>query len=143
METWCIVWSQTFPETGTVRHVDTVDAINAARALAQWGRKCFCNARVEAVWLQDFAGECNWILGDGIAENGTRGAADAGNGTRGKGLRMPEWVTRAKLGVYWRHAMQVADGMDRADLENAFAAEYTSRWKAELECERLRVKGGV
>ena len=78
-----------------------------------------------------------------IAENGTRGAEDAGSGTRGKGLRMPEWVTRAKLVRYWRHAMQVADGMDRADLENAFAAEYTSRWKAELECERLRVKGGV
>lgn len=144
METWCIVWSQTFPETGTVQHMDKVIAINAAQALAQWGRKCFCNARVEAVWRKDFAGECNWILGDGIAENGTRRAADSGNGTRaGDGLRMPEWVTRAKLGVYWRHAMQVADGMDRADLENAFAAEYTSRWKAELECERLRVKGGV
>ena len=151
------MWSQTFPETGTVRHVDTVDAINAAQALAQWGSKCFCNARVEAVWRQDFAGECIRILGDNIAENGTRGAADAEDGTRGAAnagdgtragdgravRRMPEWVTRAKLGVYWRRAMQVADGMDRADLENAFAAEYTSRWKAELECERLRVKGGV
>ena len=143
METWCIVWSQTFPETGTVRYMDKVRAINAAGALDQWGRKCFCNARVEAVWRQDFVGECDRIFGDGIAENRTRGAADAGDGTRGKGLRMPEWVTRAKLGVYWRHAMQVADGMDRADLESAFACEYTSRWKAELECERLRVKGGV
>ena len=154
METWCIVWSQTFPETGTVRHVDKVRAINAAQALAQWGRKCFCNARVEAVWRQDFAGECNRILGDGIAENrtrgaadaedGTRGAGDAGDGTRvGDGRRMPTWVTRAKLGVYWRHAMQVAGTMTRADLESAFACEYTSRWKAELECERLREKGGV
>lgn len=78
------------------------------------------------------------------AENGTRGAADAANGTRaGDGRRMPEWVTRAKLGVYWRHAMKVAGEMDRADLESAFAAEYTSRWKAELECARLLVKGGV
>ena len=148
------MWSQTFPETGTVRHVDRVGAINAAQALAQWGSKCYCNARVEAVWRKDFAGECNWILGDGIAENrtrgaanagdGTRGAADAGDGTRaGDGQRMPEWVTRAKLVVYWRYATQVAGTMTRADLESAFACEYTSRWKAELECERLRVKGGV
>ena len=154
METWCIVWSQTFPETGTVRYMDKVRAINAAGALDQWGRKCFCNARVEAVWRQDFVGECNRILGDGIAENRTRGAADAGNGTRGAadagdgtragdGRRMPTWVRRAKLVVYWRYATQVAGTMTRADLESAFACEYTSRWKAELECERLRVKGGV
>ena len=69
-------------------------------------------------------------LGDGIAENGTRG----------KGWRMPEWVTRAKLVRYWRHAMQAAGVMDRAALETAFAAEYTSRWKAEKECARLREK---
>ena len=144
METWCIVWSQTFPETGTVRHVDKVDAINAAQALAQWGSKCYCNARVEAVWRQDFAGDCDRILGDGIADNRTRGAADSGNGTRaGDGRRMPEWVRRAKLVVYWRYATQVAGTMTRADLESAFACEYTSRWKAELECERLRENGGV
>jgi len=77
-------------------------------------------------------------------ENGTRGAADAGDGTRaGDGRRMPTWVRRAKLVVYWRYATQVAGTMTRADLESAFACEYTSRWKTELECERLRVKGGV
>ena len=77
------------------------------------------------------------------AGNGTRGAADAGNGTRGNGPSMPTWVRRAKLVRYWRNAVQVAGTMTRADLESAFAAEYTSRWRAELECERLRVKGGV
>lgn len=146
METWCILWLQTFPEKGKVlRHMNDVCAINAEQALAQWGRKCFCNARVVAVWRQDFAWECNRFLSDRIVENRKRrAAADAGNGTRaGDGRRMPEWVTRAKLGIYWRHAMQVADGMDRADLESAFAAEYTSRWKAELECDRLREKRGV
>jgi len=56
---------------------------------------------------------------------------------------IPEWVTRAKLVRYWRHAMQVAGEMDRASLETAFAAEYTSRWKAEKECARLREKLGV
>lgn len=85
------------------------------------------------------------------AENGTRGAADAGNGTRagdGRAVRQPPtWVRRAKLVRYWRFAMQVAGTMTRENLESAFAAEYTSRWRAELECERLRdrlrKKGGV
>lgn len=82
--------------------------------------------------------------GDNIAGHRTRGAADAVDGKRaGDGRRMPTWVRRAKLVVYWRYATQVAGTMTRAGLESAFAAEYTSRWKAELECERLRVKGGV
>ena len=76
--------------------------------------------------------------GENIAGNRTRGAADAGNGTRagdGRTVRqMPKWVTRAKLDKYWRQAMQIADGLTRADLETAFAAEYTSR---------LHEKGGV
>lgn len=71
-------------------------------------------------------------LGDGIAENGTRG----------KWRIIPEWVKRAKLCVYWRHAMQAAGVMDRAALETAFAAEYASRWRAEKECARLREKYG-
>ena len=54
-----------------LRHMNDVCAINAAGALAQWERKCFCNARVVAVWRQDFAWECNRFLGDRIAENRT------------------------------------------------------------------------
>lgn len=68
----------------------------------------------------------------------------AGHRTRaGDGRRMPTLVRRARLVRYWCHAMHVAGTMTRADLESAFAAEYTSRWKAELECARLREKGGV
>ena len=93
----------------------------------------------------DFASCCALRLSERAVAMKPDGAIieHAENGTRVNGRRMPTWVRRAKLGVYWRHAMHVADGMTRADLESAFACEYTSRWKAELECVRLREKGGV
>ena len=75
-------------------------------------------------------------IDSGVA--GCPGDNIAGNGTRGGDRLRPEWVKRAGLCRAWRHAMQVAGVMDRADLESAFAAEYTSRRKAEAEYERLR-----
>jgi len=139
MSKWRIAWTQVVGDAGELHHVDEVEAPNAIAAISRWCPSPARNARAEAVWRVG-SGRF-WRkrkggngLGDNIAENGT---------CAGDGRRMPEWVTRAKLVRYWRHAMQVAGTMTRADLESAFACEYTSRWKAELECDRLRKKGGV
>lgn len=60
--------------------------------------------------------------GDNIAGHRTRGAAGAGDGTRGNGRRPFKWVSRAKLAEYWRCP---AAGVEKKDLE-ALEADVAS-----------------
>ncbi len=133
MAKWRIAWTQVVGDAGAPHHIDEVDAEDAGFAILRWLNHRKHASCIDAVWRVG----CEKVLQDAIGDSG------AENGTSGKGRIIPEWVTRAKLVRYWRHAMQAAGVMDRASLETAFAAEYTSRWKAEIEYARLREKRGV
>lgn len=73
------------PEPPWKMHSDCYQAVSASFALAQWCRASYVNAEVLAVVRGDFAARLAGGLGDTIAENGTRGATDAGDGTCGNG----------------------------------------------------------
>lgn len=86
-----VIWRQRVgvvcgqPEPPWKMHSDCYQAVSASFALAQWCRASYINAEVLAVLRGDFAARLAGGLGEGIAENGTRGAADAGDGTCGNG----------------------------------------------------------
>ena len=49
MGNWNIEWTQRMGG-GTRRFTDAITAETAALALAEWGRRSYCNARVDAVY---------------------------------------------------------------------------------------------
>lgn len=50
MRKWKIAWTQRISDSISVTHVSKYEAVNAALAITQWSRMCYCNANIDAVW---------------------------------------------------------------------------------------------